>query len=325
MDATEATGTAFPSAPAAAVPWLRWTLAFTLGAVFEIAIDTVAFAERLRVDGPPFPADARALIQVAWTAIGLALVVALPLLLVLAVLAGRTRYPRRAMPFALSVGLFAFALSTRFDTEIAYALGLDKAVDLPFDVLSLVLAPLLEEPMKLLAVVVVAVLVRRYRGFGVREGIIAGALVGLGANALEVSVNTQLAYADGREPMYGTILALRAGLFGFGLHATTTALLGAAVGFVSGRGHGLDRAAILVVLGALVVAAVGHVCWNLVGNDVSQAVLRAITPTIDFNQNGPLPQVRIFIASSVASLVVMAPSLVILVVAWIRARPAVDP
>ena len=67
------------------------------------------------------------------------------------------RYPRRAMPFALAVGLFVFALSTRFNTEIAYALGLDKAVDLPFDVLSLVLAPFLEEPMKLLGVVVVAV------------------------------------------------------------------------------------------------------------------------------------------------------------------------
>ena len=140
------------------------------------------------------------------------------------------------------------------------------------------------------------------------RGSIAGALVGLGANALEVSVNTQLAYADGREPMYGTILALRAGVFGFGLHATTAAFLGAAVGFVRGRRRGLDRRADPVVLGALVVAAAGHVAWNLVGSDVSQAVVRAITPSIDFNQNGPLPQVPDLLASTVASLVVMAPT-----------------
>lgn len=121
-------------------------------------------------------------------------------------------------------------------------------------------APFVEESAKGVLVLLVLWFTRRHID-GVLDGMIIGALVGLGFAMTENITYFGSAYADGGASAVGMLFVIRSVINGLG-HAVWTSFTGAAVGWSRARhGRGVLR------LGAPVLgwaaAVVGHGVWNL--------------------------------------------------------------
>ena len=90
-------------------------------------------------------------------------------------------------------------------------------------------APIAEEVTKGLGLVVLLWLLRAEFD-GVRDGIVYGALIGLGFNWIEAAVYVVQDFAHSGQATYGAQLGARYALFGLSAHALFTALFGASLG-----------------------------------------------------------------------------------------------
>jgi protease PrsW len=153
-----------------------------------------------------------------------------------------------AVLFSLATGLlFQFAVEEALGTEIA-------------DVASVVIgAPLVEESFKGIAVLAVLIIARDEIDSTV-DGLVYGALVGVGFAMTENILYFGQAYLEGGLGEFGTLVLGRAVLGGLG-HPAYTAITGAAIGWARGRyGRGIARVIVPILGWALAVAL--HVAWN---------------------------------------------------------------
>ena len=89
-----------------------------------------------------------------------------------------------------------------------------------------------------------------------RDGIVYGALIGLGFNWYEAALYVVQTYAEHGRAAFGLQLGARYGLFGLGGHALYTAIFGAFLGFVMQTRYTLLRVAAPLV--GLVLAILAH-------------------------------------------------------------------
>jgi RsiW-degrading membrane proteinase PrsW (M82 family) len=286
-----------------------------------LVVNGIWFAEYLRDEGPPFAPGASELIWIAATTIVLGLIVAAPAFALVSRLGRGADVPLGAAVSAVLLGVLAFLMAAQVNDWIVLTLGIvpGPAPDGGIDVVAVIVAPLVEEPAKLLALVALAVLLRPR--FGVREGIVLGLLVGIGATLIETGAYLQVGYANGAGAIYGTIIALRFGLFGMGLHATTAALMGAGLGSavtgVGGRGNGRIGMVLLALAGAVAI----HALWNLWASRLTFELVNAWTPEPDFGSSEPYAHHVIWAASSLVTAVLLLVPGFVLANVWRRSTP----
>lgn len=125
---------------------------------------------------------------------------------------------------------------------------------------AVIAAPLVEESAKGLLVLLVLVVTRKHID-GMLDGLVLGALVGLGFAMTENITYFGQAYADGGASSVGALFVVRSLINGLG-HAVWTSFTGAAVGWARDRhGRGVLRAIVPVIGWA--AAVLGHAIWNL--------------------------------------------------------------
>jgi len=141
---------------------------------------------------------------------------------------------------------------------------------LPKGVVTALLGPLAEEAAKATALVVI-VLVWPAALRGVRDGIVYGALAGVGFAATENLGYYTLAAVQGGAPGLARALYLRGLLQGLN-HAAFTAIVGAAVGFAHHRRAQRSARGGIVAAGLATAVAV-HGIWNAIASEAITTVL----------------------------------------------------
>jgi RsiW-degrading membrane proteinase PrsW (M82 family) len=156
---------------------------------------------------------------------------------------------------AVGAILFSLAAGLLFQFAIEEALGAQIA-----EVTSVVIgAPLVEESFKGIAVLAVLIFARDEID-STLDGLVYGALVGVGFAMTENILYFGQTYLEGGLGEFGTLVVSRAVLGGFG-HPAYTAITGAAIGWSRGRyGRGIARVVVPILGWALAVTL--HVAWN---------------------------------------------------------------
>jgi protease PrsW len=156
-----------------------------------------------------------------------------------------------------AVGAILFSLVTGllFQFAVEEALGAQTA-----EAASVVIgAPLVEESFKGIAVLAVLIFARDEID-STLDGLVYGALVGVGFAMTENILYLGQAYLEGGLREFGTLVLAREVLGGFG-HPAYTAITGAAIGWSRGRyGRGIARVVVPILGWALAVAL--HIAWN---------------------------------------------------------------
>jgi protease PrsW len=177
-----------------------------------------------------------------------------PLLFACAFLWGGCIATGLALPF--NTAFFYFAdVWVREHPQLRQVLGPDAALLLGAPLS----APIVEETSKALGVLLIFWLLRAEFD-NMRDGIVYGALVGLGFNWFEAALYVAQGFAEYRVPPYGAELGARYALFGFGGHALFTGLFGAFLGFGLQTRHVWLR--YLAPLASLILAIVAHTLNN---------------------------------------------------------------
>src|SRR5918992_6050117 len=153
-----------------------------------------------------------------------------------------------AILFSLATGLlFQFAVEEALGAELAAAASV------------VIGAPLVEESFKGIAVLAVLIFARDEID-STLDGLVYGALVGVGFAMTENILYFGQGYLEGGLPEFGTLVLARAVLGGFG-HPAYTAITGAAIGWARGRyGRGIARVIVPILGWALAVTL--HVVWS---------------------------------------------------------------
>jgi protease PrsW len=153
-----------------------------------------------------------------------------------------------AILFSVATGLlFEFAVEETLGVEVAAATSV------------VIGAPLVEESFKGIAVLAVLVFARDEID-STLDGLVYGALVGVGFAMTENILYFGQAYLEGGLGEFGTLVLGRAVVGGFG-HPAYTAITGAAIGWSRGRyGRGIARVIVPILGWAL--AVILHVAWN---------------------------------------------------------------
>jgi RsiW-degrading membrane proteinase PrsW (M82 family) len=120
-------------------------------------------------------------------------------------------------------------------------------------------APISEEMTKAAALFIILLLFRSEFD-GILDGIVYGALVGLGFAMTENILYFGATWVDEGPVAFGVVFFLRAIMGGFG-HALYTAITGAAIGWATERPNWRIRK-VLVPLGGLCIAIFMHSVWN---------------------------------------------------------------
>ena len=120
-------------------------------------------------------------------------------------------------------------------------------------------APIIEEATKALGVLVIFWLLRDEFD-NMRDGIVYGALVGVGFTWFEAPIYVAQGYAETGVAPWGMQLGWRYALFGFGGHALFTALFGASLGLVLQTRRRWLR--VLAPIGGLALAVTAHALNN---------------------------------------------------------------
>lgn len=168
--------------------------------------------------------------------------------------------PRRLIAFAIGWGALAAVLLAIL-LEVA-AIGVLSAMLGPVggSVLgSTVVAPLVEESTKGLALLILILFLRHHLD-NTLDGIVYGALIGLGFALTENIGYFAFAYLDGGVGSVGELFVVRSLVNGLG-HEVYTALTGAAVGWARGR-HGRGGWRVVVPFLGWSAAVAAHTLWN---------------------------------------------------------------
>ena len=156
---------------------------------------------------------------------------------------------------AVGAVLFSLVTGLLFQFAVEEALGVQAA-----EAASVVIgAPLAEESFKGIAVLAVLIFARDELD-STLDGLVYGALVGVGFAMTENILYFGQAYLEGGLREFGTLVLARSVLGGFG-HPAYTAITGAAIGWSRGRyGRGIGRVVVPILGWTLAVAL--HTAWN---------------------------------------------------------------
>src|SRR5215212_5989254 len=153
-----------------------------------------------------------------------------------------------AILFSLATGLlFQFAVEEVLGAEVAQAASV------------VIGAPLVEESFKGIAVLAV-LLIARDEIDSTLDGLVYGALVGVGFAMTENILYFGQAFLEGGLGEFGTLVLSRAVLGGLG-HPAYTAITGAAIGWSRGR-YGRGVARVIVPILGWALAVILHTAWN---------------------------------------------------------------
>lgn len=156
---------------------------------------------------------------------------------------------------------YVFNSLTGLAVTVAYSAAAGEFVGV------VIAAPFFEEMFKGSALLVLLLFFRSHFD-NVLDGIIYGALVGLGFAMTENIIYFGRAYFESGVLGIGFLFVLRVVLGGFG-HALYTATFGATLGWARSR-YGVGKARILVPAGGLLLAILQHSLWNGTAWAVSQ-------------------------------------------------------
>ena len=175
-------------------------------------------------------------------------------------------------------------------------------------------APIVEEIAKAMGVLVIFRLLRA-EFHNVRDGIVYGALVGVGFNGFEAALYVAQGYAETGAPPYGSQLGSRYALFGLGGHAMSTGIFGAFLGIAMQTRRAWIR--ILAAIAGLVLAIAAHMVNNALPLVAALAAVAAGEPA---SVSDPLDLgfVQAFIGSSLLELAIFLPFLLLTALALWR-------
>ncbi len=168
--------------------------------------------------------------------------------------------PLHVVAFAFGWGavgaiLFALVASLVFQQFVFVTAGADAA-----SALSIVVgAPVIEEACKGLAILLL-MWFYRHELDGVLDGLVYGALVGLGFAMTENILYFITAYRDEGWSGLGELFVIRAVVNGFG-HAMYTGVIGAAIGWSRSR-YSRGSARVLVPIAGYLIGVLLHMFWN---------------------------------------------------------------
>jgi RsiW-degrading membrane proteinase PrsW (M82 family) len=184
-------------------------------------------------------------------------------------------------------------------------------------------APIVEEIAKAVGVLAIFRLLRP-EFHNVRDGIVYGALVGVGFNWFEAALYLAQGYAETGAPPYGLQLGSRYALLGLGGHAMSTGIFGAFLGIAMQTRRGSIR--ILAPIAGLVLAIAAHMVNNALPLLAALAAVAAGEPA-PVSDALDLGFVQAFVGSSLLELAIFLPFLLLSAgaVAKQRARTASDP
>ena len=223
-------------------------------------------------------------------------------------------------------GVIATGLALPFNTAFAYlvdawvaqnpvlreVLGPDAATMLSAPIS----APLIEESTKALGLLALFWLLRAEFD-NMRDGIVYGALVGVGFTWFEAPIYVAQGYAETGVAPWGMQLGWRYALFGFGGHALFTALFGAALGLALQTRRRWLR--VLAPIGGLALAILAHALNNALPLFFAIAAAAAGEPPPQEDPSAPgLGFVQAFLAGSAVELTVFLPFVALLALALWR-------
>ena len=219
-------------------------------------------------------------------------------------------------------GCIATALSLPFNTAffklvdvwlaqhpvIAVILGPNASIMLTAPVS----APVVEELAKALGVLLLFWLLRAEFD-NMRDGLIYGALVGVGFNWFETALYVAQGYAKHGVPPFGMQLGARYALFGLGGHAMFTAIFGAFLGFALQTRRSWLR--VLAPLAGIILAIAAHMLFNSLPlfAALAAAAEGKLPPTVE-----SLPEIGFldaFLMGSLIQLTIFVPFLLIVALA----------
>ena len=175
-------------------------------------------------------------------------------------------------------------------------------------------APIVEEIAKAVGVLAIFALLRP-EFHNVRDGIVYGALVGVGFNWFEAALYVAQGYAETGAPPYGSQLGSRYALFGLGGHAMSTGIFGAFLGIAMQTRRGWVR--ILAPIAGLVLAIAAHMVNNALPLVAALAAVAAGEPPA-VSDPLDLGFVQAFVDSSLLELAIFLPFLLLTALALWR-------
>lgn len=184
--------------------------------------------------------------------------------------------------------------------EIAQLLGPDATMMLAAPIS----APIAEEIAKALGVALIFWLLRAEFD-NMRDGIIYGALVGVGFNWFEAAVYVAQNYAEHGVAPYGLHLGARYALFGLGGHAAFTAIFGASLGLAIQTRRRWLR--FLAPIGGLALAIAAHMLNNALPLIDALASAAAGEPPSEWQVAPDIGFLEAFLAGSLVQLTIFLP------------------
>lgn len=175
-------------------------------------------------------------------------------------------------------------------------------------------APIVEEVAKAIGVLVIFRLLRA-EFHNVRDGIVYGALVGVGFNWFEAALYVAQGYAETGAPPYGLQLGSRYALLGLGGHAMSTGIFGAFLGIAMQTRRRWIR--ILAPIAGLVLAIAAHMVNNALPLVAALAAAAAGQP-LDVSNPPDIGFLHAFVSSSLLELVIFLPFLLLTALALWR-------
>jgi RsiW-degrading membrane proteinase PrsW (M82 family) len=219
-------------------------------------------------------------------------------------------------------GLIATAISLPFNTaffRFADAWVMDNPVvseTLGPDAASMlaapVSAPIVEEIAKALGVLVIFWLLRAEFD-NMRDGIVYGALVGIGFNWYEAALYVVQSYDEHGFASYGWQLGARYALFGLGGHALFTGVFGAFLGFAIQTRYMLLRVAAPAV--GLLLAITAHMLNNVLPLLATLAHLASGEPPGELENQAPVGFLAVFAEATWLQLAIYWPLILLMALA----------
>jgi RsiW-degrading membrane proteinase PrsW (M82 family) len=175
-------------------------------------------------------------------------------------------------------------------------------------------APIVEEVAKAVGVLVIFRLLRP-EFHTVRDGIVYGALVGVGFNWFEAALYVAQGYAETGVPPYGLQLGSRYALLGLGGHAMATGIFGAFLGIAMQTRRGWVR--IFAPIAGCVLAIAAHMVNNALPL-VAALAARAAGEPPPVSDPLDLGFLQAFVSSSLLELAIFLPFLLLTALALWR-------
>ena len=188
---------------------------------------------------------------------------------------------------------------------VEFALGPDAAMMLAAPIS----APIAEESAKALGVLLLFWLLRAEFD-NMRDGIIYGALVGLGFNWFEAALYVAQGYAEYGAAPFGSQLGARYAFFGLGGHALFTGIFGASLGLAIQTRHWWIR--VLAPIAGIVLAVAAHMMNNALPLLATLAGIAAGEPPPEHQPAPNIGFLDAFVSNSAVQLTIFLPFLLIM-------------